>query len=136
MNRFETKTVYTFDESMVYTGELVLTWKNRLENSGTWIMPTFSTNIAPPKPKDGFQRIYDFVNHTWIYKEIPKTEDELKEERLTALDNEYEDAVKNLSLSFVNAVMSNDEDAQTSLKEDLIALNENYDAQRVEIERG
>lgn len=132
MNRTEMKTVYIFDESGVLASEKILTWQNRNRLNGTWIIPSNATAIKPPEPKDGFERCY--INGRWIYKAIEKTKEELKTEKIAVLDGEYEVAKKELSLAYIDAVMNNDEDMQTSLKEDLAALNEMYDSKLIELE--
>lgn len=56
------------------------------------------------------------------------------EKAIAVLDSEYETSKKELSLAYVDAVMSDDAELQDSLKAELAALNETYDSKRTELE--
>ena len=43
--------------------------KSPLEND-VWLLPAYSTEIAPPAEIEGFTRNFNGVE--WVYKEIPK----------------------------------------------------------------
>ena len=59
-----------------------------------------------------------------------------KEEKLSQLDAQYEADKAELSKYYVEAVLSGNTDAQTSIKAELDALTSEYDKKRAEIEEG
>lgn len=107
-----------------------------------FLLPANCTYIKPLELKDGYD-LY-FRNEVWEYVE-KKKDDELPEEpeltpeqklkqELSALDREYENSKKELSLAYIDAVMSGDTELQDELKTELQSLNENYDNERIKLE--
>lgn len=138
MDKSETKQAWQYDDDGKYVGEVTLTWMNRSPISGRWQIPAYCTTVEPPAEKDGYERCFDGT--TWNYVEMPpepEPEPEPEptpEEKIAKLDAEYEQSKQSITLSYVDAVMTDDVELQEGLKEDLIALNESYDEQRKELE--
>ena len=57
-----------------------------------------------------------------------------KEEKLAALDAQYDSDKDQLAKYYLDAVLSGNEDLQTEIKAELATLNEDYEAARKEIE--
>jgi hypothetical protein len=57
-----------------------------------------------------------------------------KEEKLAALDAQYDSDKDTLAKYYLDGVLSGNEDLQTEIKAELVTLNEDYEAARKEIE--
>ena len=57
-----------------------------------------------------------------------------KEEKLAALDSQYDSDKDQLAKYYLDAVLSGNEDLQAEIKEELATLNADYEAARKEIE--
>lgn len=66
----ETKTVYGYDADGKYTQALLLDRTDRSQHSGAWQYPANTTETAPPKDKDGYDRVYK--TGAWTYVEQAK----------------------------------------------------------------
>lgn len=107
-----------------------------------FLLPANCTYEKPPELKDGYE-LY-LKNEGWEYVEKKKDDEPPKEPELTpeqkleqelsALDREYENSKKELSLAYIDAVMSGDTELQDELKTELQSLNETYDSKRTELE--
>lgn len=64
----------------------------------------------------------------------PKPPEPTREEKLAALDAQYDSDKDTLAKYYLDAVLSENEDLQTEIKEELAALNADYEAARKEIE--
>ena len=59
-----------------------------------------------------------------------------KEEKLAALDSQYDSDKAELTRYFTDALLAGDTDTQEELKAELLELDADYKAQRKEIEEG
>jgi hypothetical protein len=66
----------------------------------------------------------------------PATPGPTKEQRLAALDAEYEASKAELLKYFTDALLNGDTEQQAAIKEDMAALTAQYDADYAEIEGG
>ena len=57
-----------------------------------------------------------------------------KEEKLAALDSQYDSDKDQLAKYYLDAVLSGNEDLQSEIKTELVTLNKDYEAARKEIE--
>ncbi|WP_196600022.1 hypothetical protein [Pectinatus frisingensis] len=67
---------------------------------------------------------------------LPPATEPTKAEKCTALDNEYQPQFNTLAQSLSLAVLSNDADAQASIKSDYTALKTEYTNKKEVIENG
>lgn len=132
MDKTETKQAWEYDGT-----PRVLTWQNRSPISGKWQIPYGVTLVEPPKEKEGYTRKFDGTE--WEYVEIPKEpepepEPETKEEKLAELDAQYESDKKQIYDYYVDAILHNDTELIEELKAEMQELDEQYKADRAEIE--
>lgn len=65
-DKSETKKAYQYDAKGVYVRDVELTWMNRSPISGTWQIPAYVTTVAPIAEKDGYKRVFDGTNWSYI----------------------------------------------------------------------
>lgn len=65
-DKAETKKAYQYDAKGVYVKDVELTWMNRSPISGTWQIPAYVTTVEPIAEKDGYKRVFDGTNWSYI----------------------------------------------------------------------
>jgi hypothetical protein len=145
----DTKTVYLYDSNGYYAGEYAMVASDKDEN-GNWIYPENSTE-TPMELEYKAHYIPTWNGTAWVYTENPNnpvpvpptpvepyvpTPEEIKEQELAALDAQYASDKNELLLYYVDALVNDDEAEQQATKDDLTALNEQYDADYTAIVEG
>lgn len=145
----DTKTVYLYDSNGYYAGEYAMVASDKDEN-GNWIYPENSTE-TPMELEYKEHYIPTWDGTEWAYTENPNnpvpvpptpvepyvpTPEEIKEQELASLDAQYTSDKNELLLYYVDALINEDETEQQATKDDLTALNEQYDADYTAIVEG
>lgn len=145
----DTKTVYLYDSNGYYAGEYAMVASDKDEN-GNWIYPDNSTE-TPMELEYKAHYLPTWNGEAWVYTENPNnpvpvpptpvepyvpTPEEIKEQELAALDAQYASDKNELLLYYVDALVNDDEAEQQATKDDLTALNEQYDADYTAIVEG
>lgn len=94
LDKTEIKTVYTYDDTGLYSGAKILNYTDRSPVSGAWQIPAGCTETIPPAAKDNYDIIWDGTE--WGYKEQEKTNDTQNDE-LTQVNNEKQPAEPSFS---------------------------------------
>lgn len=137
----DTETVYLYDSNGYYAGEYAMVYSDKDEN-GDWIYPENSTEM-PMELEYKEHYIPTWDGTAWGYTENPNnpvpvppapvepyvpTPEEIKEQKLATLDAQYTSDKNELLMYYVDALINEDEAGQQTTKDDLTALNEQYDA--------
>lgn len=134
----DTKTVYLYDADGHFAGEYIMTASDKDED-GNWIYPENSTEV-PMELEYRPHYIPTWNGTAWVYEEDPNnpvpvepepyepTPEEIKQQQLDALDTQYVSDKNELLLYYVDALINEDEVEQQATKDDLTALNEQFDA--------
>lgn len=137
----DTKTVYLYDSNGYYAGEYAMVASDKDEN-GDWIHPENSTE-TPMELEYKEHYLPTWNGEAWVYTENPNnpvpapptpvepyvpTPEEIKEQKLATLDAQYASDKNELLMYYVDALINKDEAGQQTTKDDLTALNEQYDA--------
>lgn len=143
----DTKTVYLYDSNNgCYAGEYAMVASDKDEN-GNWIYPENSTE-TPMELEYKEHYIPTWDGTAWVYTENPNnpvpvpptpyvpTPEEIKQQELASLDAQYTNDKNELLLYYVDALINEDETEQQATKDDLTALNEQYDADYTAIVEG
>ena len=146
----DTKTVYLYDSNGYYAGEYAMVPSNDMDKAGNWIYPENSTE-TPMELEYKAHYIPTWNGEAWVYTENPNnpvpvpptpvepyvpTPEEIKEQELATLDAQYANDKNELLLYYVDALINEDETEQQATKDDLMALNEQYDADYTAIVEG
>ena len=99
-----------------------------------YLMPANCTEAKPPAGKDGFDII--FSDGKWNYKEQEKKEEPSQpepyepttEDKIAVLDSQYEQDKKTLQGYYLDFMIAGDTEGMESIKEELIALANQYDS--------
>lgn len=70
LDKAETKTVYAYDNTGLYSGAKILNYTDHSPVSGAWQIPAGCTETIPPAAKDNYDIIWDGTE--WVYKEQAK----------------------------------------------------------------
>jgi hypothetical protein len=152
----DTKTVYLYDSNGYYAGEYAMVASDKDEN-GEWIYPENSTE-TPMELEYKAHYIPTWDGTAWVYtenpnnppyvppptpepheptpEEIAEQEEAEKQQKLADLDAQYTSDKNELLLYYVDALVNDDESEQQATKDDLTALNEQYDADYTAIVEG
>jgi hypothetical protein len=90
--------------------------------------PAGNFEVWDKKP-DGY-----YTEQEWAALHPPAPYVPTKEEKLVALDAQYDSNKDQLAKYYLDAVLSGNEDLQAEIKAELATLNEDYEAARKEIE--
>jgi hypothetical protein len=146
----DTKTVYLYDSNGYYAGEYAMVASNDKDENGDWIYPENSTE-TPMELEYKAHYLPTWNGEAWVYTENPNnpvpvppapvepyvpTPEEIKEQELAALDAQYTSDKNELLMYYVDALVNEDEAEQQATKDDLTALNEQYDADYTAIVEG
>ena len=146
----DTKTVYLYDSNGYYAGEYAMVPNNDMDKAGDWIYPENSTE-TPMELEYKAHYLPTWNGEAWVYTENPNnpvpvpptpvepyvpTPEEIKEQELAALDAQYTSDKNELLMYYVDALVNEDEAEQQATKNDLTALNEQYDADYTAIVEG
>lgn len=146
----DTKTVYLYDSNGYYAGEYAMVASNDMDAAGNWVYPENSTE-TPMELEYKAHYLPTWNGEAWVYTENPNnpvpvppapvepyvpTPEEIKEQELAALDAQYASDKNELLLYYVDALINEDETEQQTTKNDLTALNEQYDADYTAIVEG
>lgn len=109
----------------------------RRQGKEVFLMPASCTDVEPPEAKDGYNIVWD--NSAWGYKEIEKEPEapeykETTEDKINALDSQYEQDKKTLQEYYVTFMIAGDTDGMESIKEELESLAVQYDTDLAELE--
>lgn len=103
------------------------TWKNIFDPTTYWV------DVTGQDCEVGY--VISYQEGVGVILTAPKEDTRTDAEKAIAvLDAEYQTNKQTLALAYIDAVMSDDTDSQTALKADLVALNDDYDTQRAELE--
>ena len=90
--------------------------------------PTGNYEVWDEKP-DGYYTLEEWKQ---LHPD-PEPPEPTKEEKLAALDVQYDNDKDTLAKYYLDAVLSGNEDLQAEIKEELATLNTDYEAARKEI---
>lgn len=151
----ETKTIYMYDANGYFAGIHILVASQDIDSeTGEWVMPENSTEMPMElEYKEHYIPMWDGTE--WVYTENPNnppyvpppipephepTPEEIeaqkeaeKRQRLKNLDAQYTSDKNELLMYYVDALINEDEESQRATKEDLDALNEQYDADYIAV---
>lgn len=106
---------------------------------GVFLIPAFATDQTPPTP--GANQKVVWRNGAWEIQDIPQptpepqpTAEEVKQQKLAALDAEYQPLFNQLSISWATASMDGNTVLADSIKADKGELTAEYLAKREAIE--
>jgi hypothetical protein len=109
---------------------------------GHWLIPAFATTIEPPIP--GENQIVRFQNDHWILEDIPvpepepelpePTPEEIKQQQIDSLNNEFIPQFQMLRDSFLSAQLANNQEAMLEITADYQALWQEYNSRMEAIE--
>ena len=137
MDKSEIKVVYRYDDLGLYAGTVTLDYTDRSPISGRWQIPGYCTTVEPPAEKDGYNRVWS--GDEWEYVEIPKPPtppEPTTEEKLEALDQQYNAEVARLGNEFNSAQLRGDSEVMTALQEEMTSLDAWYDEEYNKIVNG
>ena len=141
MDKSEIKIVYRYDNDGLYVGTVTLDHTDRSPISGRWQIPGYCTTVEPPQEKEGYNRVWN--GEAWEYVEIPKPEpepeptpEEIIEQKLAELDNQYNSEITRLGNEYNTAQLRDDTDIQSALKEEMASLDSWYDEEYKKIVGG
>ena len=98
-----------------------------------YLMPANCTDVEPPAVKAGFDIIFEAGK--WSYREQEKKDENKEpepyepttEDKINQLDNQYEQDKKTLQGYYLDFMIAGDTAGMESIKEELIALANQYD---------
>lgn len=103
------------------------TWKNIFSPTTYWV------DVTGQDCEVGY--VVAYQEGVGVILKAPEEDTRTDAEKAIAiLDAEYQTSKESIALAYIDAVMSDDTDTQTALKEDLVALNTDYDTQRAALE--
>lgn len=108
-----------------------------------YLLPGNCTYIAPPEKKEGFDIVWNDKNESWGYQEHKDdTPKKLKpyvptlEDKINALDNQYQYEKQTLMGYYVEFMLAGDTDSMEEIKAELVTLAEQYDADLAALKGG
>jgi hypothetical protein len=126
---------YRYDNNGLYIGTIPCQLDPRATKEAgedVYLVPANSTLIEPPTAKEGYNIVWN--GEEWQYVEIPKppippdpTPEEIIEQKLAALDTQYNSDKAILMSQYTEAVIDDDSELMASVKAELTALREQYD---------
>ena len=126
---------YRYDSNGLYIGAIPCQLDPRATKEAgedIYLIPANSTLAEPLKEKEGYNVIRN--GEAWEYVEIPKppappepTPEEIAEQKLAELDNQYNTDKAILMSQYTEAMVDGDNNLMASIKAELAALREQYD---------
>ena len=135
---------YRYDSNGLYIGAIPCQLDPRATKEAgeeVYLLPANSTLAEPLKEKEGYNVIWN--GEAWEYVEIPKppeppapTPEEITEQKLAELDNQYNTDKAILMSQYTEAMVDDDSDLMATIRAELVALREQYDKDYEEIVGG
>lgn len=133
----ETKTVYLYDTQGYYAGPHTLNSRDdKTPVTKEWIIPANSTEVPMTLPTKAHY-VPAWNGTAWVYVEDKNnppepekpepTPEEEKQQKLDALDAQYNADKAELINAYTDAIMHDDQATADSLRDEMLALDEQYD---------